>query len=151
MTSSATPPKRVSKKALIVTISGVLAGLLAISGSFSVGLWAQASEATLLGAGTTAVEDLTLQDASVRPAPSAAAAARRIPTCSINDLALDHALGSFSGIVMDPISGEVVFSRLGEVGIGPASVMKVITASAALTTLGPEATFTTSLVASPDP
>ena len=150
MTSSATPPKRVSKKALIVTISGVLAGLLAISGSFSVGLWAQASEVTLLGAETTAVEDLALQDASVRPAPSAALAARRIPTCSINDLALDPALGSFSGIVMDPISGEVVFSRLGEVGIAPASVMKVITASAALTTLGPDATFTTSVVASPD-
>ena len=151
MTSSATPPKRVSKKALIVTISGVLAGLLAISGAFSVGLWAQASEVTLLGAETTAVEDLTLQDASVRPAPSAASAARRIPTCSINDLALDPALGSFSGIVLDPISGEVVFSRLGEVGIAPASVMKVITASAALTTLGPDATFTTSVVASPDP
>ena len=150
MTSSATPPKRVSKKALIVTISGVLAGLLAISGSFSVGLWAQASEVTLLGAETTAVEDLALQDASVRPAPSAASAARRIPTCSINDLGLDPALGSFSGIVMDPISGEVVFSRLGEVGIAPASVMKVITASAALTTLGPDATFTTSVVASPD-
>jgi D-alanyl-D-alanine carboxypeptidase/D-alanyl-D-alanine-endopeptidase (penicillin-binding protein 4) len=150
MTFSATPPKRVSKKALIVTISGVLAGLLAISGSFSVGLWAQASEVTLLGVETTAVEDLTLQDASVRPAPSAALAARRIPTCSINDLALDPALGSFSGIVMDPISGEIVFSRLGEVGIAPASVMKVITASAALTTLGPDATFTTSVVASPD-
>jgi len=50
------------------------------------------------------------------------------------------------GVVTDAVSGEEVF-RLGEGALIPASTTKVVTAAAALATLGPEATFTTSVVA----
>ncbi|MCF8549810.1 MAG: D-alanyl-D-alanine carboxypeptidase, partial [Pontimonas sp.] len=75
----------------------------------------------------------------------------RIRTCSVADAALNEDLGEFSGVVVDPFTGDVLFARASEDLVPPASVMKIVTGAAALTVLGPETRFATSVVATDDP
>jgi D-alanyl-D-alanine carboxypeptidase/D-alanyl-D-alanine-endopeptidase (penicillin-binding protein 4) len=79
-----------------------------------------------------------------RELPDDALAALRIPTCSLSDSLQDPALGDFSGVVLDPVTNEVLLDRDIDELLAPASVQKIVTAAAALTTLGPDTTFTTS-------
>ena len=59
--------------------------------------------------------------------------------------------GSFTGVVQDAVTGEVLFDRSGDTVGVPASNMKVLTAAAALRTLGPEHRFSTRAVAGAAP
>jgi D-alanyl-D-alanine carboxypeptidase/D-alanyl-D-alanine-endopeptidase (penicillin-binding protein 4) len=59
--------------------------------------------------------------------------------------------GSFTGVVQDAATGEVLFDRSGDALRVPASNMKLLTAVAALRTLGPERRFSTTAVAGPTP
>ncbi|KUM38217.1 D-alanyl-D-alanine carboxypeptidase/D-alanyl-D-alanine endopeptidase [Arthrobacter sp. EPSL27] len=59
--------------------------------------------------------------------------------------------GSFTGVVQDAATGEVLFDRSGDAARVPASNMKLLTAAAALSTLGPEHRFSTSAVAGAAP
>ncbi|WP_461188747.1 D-alanyl-D-alanine carboxypeptidase/D-alanyl-D-alanine endopeptidase [Arthrobacter sp. Z4-13] len=57
--------------------------------------------------------------------------------------------GSFTGLVQDALTGQVLFDRGGSENRVPASNLKLLTAVAALRSLGPEHRFTTSVVAGP--
>lgn len=59
--------------------------------------------------------------------------------------------GSFTGVVQDAATGEVLFDRSGDAARVPASNMKLLTAVAALSTLGPERRFSTRAVAGAAP
>ncbi|MGX1162830.1 D-alanyl-D-alanine carboxypeptidase/D-alanyl-D-alanine-endopeptidase (penicillin-binding protein 4) [Arthrobacter sp. SLBN-100] len=58
--------------------------------------------------------------------------------------------GSFTGLVQDGLTGQVLFDRGGSESRVPASNMKLLTAVAALRSLGPEHRFTTSVVEGPE-
>lgn len=78
-----------------------------------------------------------------RPIPSAIAAGAALRTCSVASAASNSALGDFSGSVINTTTGEALFDRKGTDGVAPASVMKVLTASTALSVLGPDYQFET--------
>ena len=76
------------------------------------------------------------------PAPS-----RRRLAAALAPLAASGALGRNVGmIVTDLASGSVLYSRQAGAGFVPASSAKLLTATAALSTLGPSARFTTRVV-----
>jgi D-alanyl-D-alanine carboxypeptidase/D-alanyl-D-alanine-endopeptidase (penicillin-binding protein 4) len=78
----------------------------------------------------------------VAPAPAQAAS-----SCSISGLANDSRLASFSGSVTNLDTGKVVFSRSGTKAKRTASVLKLLTATAAIKVLGPDYRLTTKVVA----
>lgn len=59
--------------------------------------------------------------------------------------------GTFTGLVQDALTGQVLFDRGGSENRVPASNLKLLTAVAALRSLGPEHRFTTAAVAGPAP
>jgi serine-type D-Ala-D-Ala carboxypeptidase/endopeptidase (penicillin-binding protein 4) len=58
--------------------------------------------------------------------------------------------GNFTGLVQDALTGQVLFDRGGSESRVPASNLKLLTAVAALRSLGPEHRFTTSVVEGPE-
>ncbi|MDN4643780.1 D-alanyl-D-alanine carboxypeptidase/D-alanyl-D-alanine endopeptidase [Arthrobacter sp. PsM3] len=74
------------------------------------------------------------------PAPGSLAA-------QLNETLKVDGAGSFTGVVQDALTGEVLFDRSGDTARVPASNMKLLTAAAALRTLGPERRFSTKAVA----
>jgi D-alanyl-D-alanine carboxypeptidase/D-alanyl-D-alanine-endopeptidase (penicillin-binding protein 4) len=73
-----------------------------------------------------------------RPMPSTTPLASRLRTCSVAGLAADPRLMAFEGTVVKADTGEVLFERNGSTPSRTGSVLKVITAAAALATLGPD-------------
>ena len=59
--------------------------------------------------------------------------------------------GTFTGLVQDALTGQVLFDRGGSENRVPASNMKLLTAVAALRVLGPDARFSTRVIAGPTP
>ncbi|QDY89604.1 D-alanyl-D-alanine carboxypeptidase [Arthrobacter sp. UKPF54-2] len=94
------------------------------------------------GAGTGGARPLS--DAA--PVPDAAALAGQLNAT----LKADGA-GSFTGVVQDAATGEVLFDRGGDEVRAPASNIKLLTAAAALRTLGPDRRFSTKAVAGAAP
>ena len=86
-----------------------------------------------------------------RAVPGALPAATRLRTCSVAAPAADPRLKDFTGYVMNATTGEVLFSREGDVPNRTGSVMKVLTASAALASLGPDYRLSTKVVAGATP
>ena len=64
--------------------------------------------------------------------------------------AVEEAGGSYSGTVVDVASGKVLFAHRADQPSIPASTNKLLSAAAALTTLGPDTRFTTSVVSGGD-
>jgi D-alanyl-D-alanine carboxypeptidase/D-alanyl-D-alanine-endopeptidase (penicillin-binding protein 4) len=83
---------------------------------------------------------------SVRVAPAELPAAMRLRTCSVADLAADARLMTLRGYVMNASTGEVLFDHAGTKPARTASVMKVLTAAAALATLGPDFRVSTTVI-----
>ena len=73
--------------------------------------------------------------ASQSATPSASATSAR--ACSVADLASDPLLGSLQAVVLNPATDEILFDRGATTPAATASTMKVLTAAAALATLGP--------------
>jgi D-alanyl-D-alanine carboxypeptidase/D-alanyl-D-alanine-endopeptidase (penicillin-binding protein 4) len=86
-----------------------------------------------------------------RSVPATLPGATRLRTCSVAGPASDPRLMGFKGYVMNAKTGEVLFSREGDVPNRTGSVMKVLTASAALAALGPDYRLTTKVVAGATP
>ncbi len=86
-----------------------------------------------------------------RPAPEAVMPASRIRSCSVAELISDSRLGDFQGHVVNANSGEVLFDRGGATPSRAASVLKVLTAAAALNVLGPDYRATTTVVKGTEP
>jgi len=80
------------------------------------------------------------------PVPDAATLAAQIQATLKTDGA-----GSFSGVVQDALTGKVLFGRAADEVRAPASNIKLLTAAAALRTLGPDRRFSTRVVAGPTP
>ena len=59
--------------------------------------------------------------------------------------------GTFTGVVQDAATGQVLFDRNSAASRIPASNMKLLTAAAALRAIGPESRFSTKAVAGPEP
>jgi D-alanyl-D-alanine carboxypeptidase/D-alanyl-D-alanine-endopeptidase (penicillin-binding protein 4) len=75
----------------------------------------------------------------------------RLRTCSINAAAGDGRLMALKGSVMNANTGEVLFSREGDVPNRTGSVLKLLTASAAVGVLGADYRLTTTVVEGPTP
>ncbi len=73
-----------------------------------------------------------------RPVPTELTPAAALRTCSISALAKDPRLLKFAGSVINANTGEVLFDRSADVAAPPASVLKVLTAAAAIATIGPD-------------
>ncbi len=73
-----------------------------------------------------------------RDVPEGDLAASRLRTCSIAGQAADPRLMALSGYVVRADTGEVLFDRAGTTPARTASVLKLLTAAAALSTLGPD-------------
>lgn len=86
-----------------------------------------------------------------RPTPAAEAAANRLRTCSVNELAEDSRLGQFQAQVRNAKTGDVLFDRGGGTASRTASVLKVLTSAAALEVLGPDFRAETSVVKGAEP
>ena len=136
------PPLRKSRVARIIAlVAGVAVVFASLGGVGFLGFY-------LGQAGGLSIEPeipvvLESQQDEARPTPVTPLAAQRLTTCSLGDLSLDPRLGTLTGVVVDPWSGDVLFDRGGDQPVAPASVLKVITAAAAVTVLGPERTFAT--------
>ena len=71
-----------------------------------------------------------------RPVPANPAAATPLRTCSVASLAADPRLRTFEGAVVNTATGEVLFDRAASKPAPTASVLKILTAAAALAILG---------------
>lgn len=111
--------KEVGKGAVIGL--GVLALLI---GGFSIG-----------GLGTPSETNQPQATSSSSASPSPSSTSTR--TCSVAELAADPRLASFSGVVINANTDEVLFDRNANTPAATASVMKTLTAAAAILTLGP--------------
>ncbi|AMM30968.1 D-alanyl-D-alanine carboxypeptidase [Sinomonas atrocyanea] len=85
----------------------------------------------------------TLSPAAAEPAPAALAK-------ELGD-AFKPAGGTISATVLDGLTGQTLYSQGGTEGHVPASNLKLLTAAAALTTLGPDTTLSTKAVRGQDP
>jgi D-alanyl-D-alanine carboxypeptidase/D-alanyl-D-alanine-endopeptidase (penicillin-binding protein 4) len=88
---------------------------------------------------------------AARSIPAALPGATRLRTCSVAGPASDPRLASFKGFVMNATTGEVLFSHEGEAPNRTGSVLKVLTASAAIAVLGPDYRLSTKVVEGSDP
>lgn len=82
----------------------------------------------------------------LRPQPSAIPTSSRLRTCSVASIVADPRLTAFSGYVARADTGEVLFDRNGEQPQRTGSVLKTITAAAALNILGPSAQLSTKVI-----
>lgn len=94
---------------------------------------------------------VTTETAAPRALPAGDLAASRLRTCSVAGAAADERLMSLYGQVSRYDTGEVLFDRSGDSPQRTASVLKILTAAAALQVLGPEYTIATNVYASPTP
>src|SRR6476661_5608417 len=85
-----------------------------------------------------------LQPSAPLPAPSAVAA-------QVEPLLTADGGGTFTGMVQDALTGQVLFDRGGSAGRVPASNLKLLTSAAALRTLGPDHRFATKVLRGPAP
>ena len=83
-----------------------------------------------------------LRQSAPVPAPSVVAA-------QVEPVLKTDGGGTFTGMVQDAFTGQVLFDRGGADGRVPASNLKLLTAVAALRTLGPDRRFTTKVVQGP--
>jgi D-alanyl-D-alanine carboxypeptidase/D-alanyl-D-alanine-endopeptidase (penicillin-binding protein 4) len=74
-----------------------------------------------------------------------------ILTAQLNETLKADGAGSFTGVVQDAATGRLLFDRAGNEARVPASNMKLLTAAAALRTLGPDRRFSTRVLAGSAP
>ena len=98
------------------------------------------------GSGTSAIAVVPTESADPRPQPSAIPAPGRLRTCSVAALASDPRLSAFAGFVVNATTGETLYDLNGTTAQRTGSVLKVLTAAAALNILGPTAQLSTRVI-----
>ena len=129
---------------------GVVFVLLA-TGSIVAGAAVGSSKANASTPVSLANPSATPSPTPTRPVPAAIAAATRLRTCSVAAPASDPNLLTFQGSVINTTTGEVLFDRNGATPSRTASVLKTLTAAAALTVLGPDYQISTKVYAGSTP
>lgn len=157
----------------LLVVAGLAAGLvggvfgsLTRGGLYATGLWSKNGPSTLPSEGSNtpspsptpsiapptsppsppALPPPVLAAATSAPVPQAAKVAAKIKTVKVSGV--DSS--SYTGSVVDVGSGTVLFSHNAKKAYIPASTMKLLTSTAALSILGPDHQFTTRVV-SPKP
>lgn len=130
-------------------IGFTLAGVLALGAGFAVGGggFAVASPAFATEAQVLAPKTL----GAVRESPVEPAVAEPMRTCSIEDVASAQGALDFHGVVVDTQSGETVYERKATDAVPTASVMKLLTTTAAIEVLGPDFRIPTRVYAGSEP
>lgn len=98
------------------------------------------------GSGPTVAAPVPTASADPRPQPSAIPVASRLRTCSVAGLIADSRLNDFAGNVVNVSTGEILLDRSGALPQRTGSVLKVLTAAAALNILGPGGQLTTQVI-----
>lgn len=125
-------------------MSQVLASALLLGSLGVVAAPAALAETPPSGPAPAVLEPTRIEGATA-PAPTPAGIA------AVVDRTLKKSvLGSFSAVVVDPASGEVLYEREALRSRIPASTMKLVTAMTALTVLDPQARLATRVVATDD-
>ncbi len=100
-----------------------------------------------VGSSSSAVEPTPTASAiPPRGQPSAVPEASRLRTCSVADVVSDPRLATFSGFVANATTGETLFDQNGTEAQRTGSVLKTLTAAAALNVLGPNGQLTTRVI-----
>ena len=131
------------------SIAAVVAGVVLLGG-LSFGVGAATSKARALEAAPGAHATPTVKP-TVRPVPSPVPSASRVRTCSVASYAADGGFGTLEAQVLNASTGEVLFDRNGSNPAPPASVLKMLTAAAAFTVLGPDYRVPTTVVKGSQP
>ena len=87
--------------------------------------------------------------ASVTEEPGPSESATPLRTCSVSEEASNPSLGTLQAVVLNAETGEVLYDRDANKPAATASVMKTLSAAAALMTLGPNYRATTTVTADP--
>jgi len=103
------------------------------------------------GSGPTAAQPVPTETADPRPQPEQIPIASRLRTCSVAGILADGRLSDFSGYVVNANTGDVLLDRNGTVPQRTGSVLKVLTAAAALKILGPSGQLTTQVIDGSNP
>ena len=137
------PPARalpIAARRWLTAVATLVVTALAAGGSFALGalgaLGALVPEGELSEGSLVPEPEVQVADVG-RVVPATMPVPLRIRTCSVAGALLNEDLGDFSGVVVDPYTGDVLFSRASEALVPPASVMKIVTGAAALAVLGP--------------
>ena len=126
------------REVLIGSGSGLLV-LTLIIGGFAI-------SGTSPSAGPTPTQSST---ASESPSASATPTATALRACSVAEQAANPSLGTLQAVVLNAETGEVLYDRDANKPAATASVMKTLTAAAALMTVGPNYRATTKVMADP--
>jgi D-alanyl-D-alanine carboxypeptidase/D-alanyl-D-alanine-endopeptidase (penicillin-binding protein 4) len=88
---------------------------------------------------------------ATRVVPASKVQPTAIPTCSLDSLASNPALIKLYGSVVETATGNSLYANNDTTAARPASVLKILTAAAAISVLGPTYQITTNVDASPQP
>lgn len=101
------------------------------------------------GGQTAAPQPTPSTSISPSATPSSSPSASALKTCSVATEASNPSLGTLQAVVLNAETGEVLYDRDSAKPAATASVMKTITAAAALMTVGPNYRATTKVMVSP--
>lgn len=100
-----------------------------------------------IGGGAASPTQSTAQSQTPLPSATPTSTSGVARTCSVKDLASVAELGTMQAVVMNADTDEILFDRDAELPSATASTMKLITAAAALMTLGPNYRVNTTVYA----
>ena len=120
--------------------AGALAFVLLGTGSVYAGVaWASRGPAPV------AETPAPSEEPAARPVSDQDVVASRLRTCSVREQADDGRLVTLVGSVVNADSGELLLDRRGESAVASAAVLKALTATVAISRLGPDFRITTSV------
>jgi D-alanyl-D-alanine carboxypeptidase/D-alanyl-D-alanine-endopeptidase (penicillin-binding protein 4) len=128
------------KQALYGIAGGLVAGLLFLTIMFLGPLSGNSSAQPTQTATATSSPQATLTQA---PTTESASISEEIALCSVKEAETAEGILQLQAQVVDSSTSAILFDRSGSVASRTASVLKLVTAAAALETLGPDYTVTT--------